>query len=395
MSAPASVTHAGPDAGEQAANGTQRRRRHLYELDVVRGVTMVGVVGVHSLSFTTNPTSWSAGAFTIMLHFTRESFFMLMGFVLVFARRDHPTTWGAFWRKRFPLVAVPYVAWSAIYVYWPGGGWKSPWHALHSLEHALINGTAWYHLYFLLVTLQIYLLFPLIIWLVRVTRRHHVAVVVTSLAVQLVAMGLAQYGPTSRGAVGGWFWAHSDSLVISYQFYVVAGAVAGWHADDLVGWFAAHRKRVLLAAAGAAVITQLWFFAQLWSGESVRHAYAVFQPAEVIWSIAAIALLVVAGTWWADRRRAGRTGPAIPILSRYSFGMFLVHPLVLYWLIRFGYVGTLRGWLPDLVTYLIVYPTVVTIALALAAVASRTPVSMPLTGRPRVRPRRTPVGSEA
>ena len=76
------------------------------------------------------------------------------------------------------------------------------------------------------------------------------------------------------------------------------------------------------------------------------------------------------------------------MLSRHSFGIFLVHPLVLNTLVVLGFVRMLRVHLPDLVVYAIVWPIVLAIATAFAVVASRTPVSLVLTGRPRIARRR-------
>jgi surface polysaccharide O-acyltransferase-like enzyme len=367
------------------------RRRHLDELDVVRGVTMAGVVAVHCLSFTTSGNSVPAGALTIMLHFTRESFFALMGFVLVFSALARPVSTLRFWRRRVPLVAIPYIAWSAIYVYWPGGGRFHPVSALRTLGIDLVEGTAWFHLYFLLVTLQIYLLFPLLLRFLEATRRHHVLVFAISLGLQLVATGVGQYGPQHRGEIGGWLWRYDSVLVISYQFFVIGGAIAGWHAHEILSCVRHHRRTLLIAVVAAAVVTQVWYFAQLAVGEVPGQAYAVFQPAEVVWSVAAVCGLALAGSWWAERREKGRHTLIVPVLSRHSFGMFLVHPLILYYLLHEGVVSTLRAHMPDLVAYLVVYPTVALPALAFAIVGSRTPLSLPLTGRPKVRRRRPSV----
>jgi peptidoglycan/LPS O-acetylase OafA/YrhL len=361
----------------------RQQRRHIAELDVVRGVTMVGVIGVHTLSATTGGSDTAAGALTIMLHFTRESFFVLMAFVLVFSFRQRRRPWPAFWRKRFTLVAVPYVTWSAIYLAATKGTMQhSPLRVLHDFGYVLINGTAWYHLYFLLVTMQIYLLFPLIVWLVRVTERHHVALVAVAFAVQIGLSAVAQYGPTSRGAVGGWLWNHRDVMIISYPFFVLLGAVAGWHADDVLEWARSHVAAISVAVLGAVGITQAWYFIDIAVGESPGHADSVFQPAEVIWSVAAIAGLLALGSVWARR---GKPGGVVRPLSRHSFGMFLVHPLVLNSLFVLGFVQLVARVTPELVTWIVIYTVVVLISIAFAVAASRTPVSLPLTGRPRFR----------
>jgi peptidoglycan/LPS O-acetylase OafA/YrhL len=371
-------------------------RRHLYELDVVRGLTMVGVVGVHTISWTTTSSNVAAGAWTILLHFTRESFFTLMAFVLIYSFRQRPVSWRKFWAKRFPFVIVPYVVWSAIYLAITKGTWQlSTGQQLHLLWEALLAGTAWYHLYFLLVTLQIYLLFPLLQLLVQATRRHHLALVVASLLLQLVAMSFAQYWTGHRGQTGEWLWNHRNSLVISYQFFVILGAVAACHVDAVLGFVRGHQRAVWRAVAAALVGTIAWYLLAIAAGQTPSQASAVFQPAEVLWSIAAISALVAGGVRWADARAVAAAGGAarpggrtLPLLSRHSFGIFLVHPLVLNTLVTLGFVRMLRVHLPDLVVYAMVWPLVLVIAAAFAVFASRTPASLILTGRPRITRRR-------
>jgi peptidoglycan/LPS O-acetylase OafA/YrhL len=376
---------------------TKASRRHLYELDVVRALTMVGVVGVHTISWTTNPASDSAGALTILLHFTRESFFTLMAFVLIFSYRQRPVTWRTFWAKRFPFVVTPYLAWTAIYLGITNGFWQqSHENQIRQFDTAALNGTAWYHLYFLLVTLQIYLLFPLILLLVQSTRRHHVAVVATSLVVQLAAMSLAQYWTGHRGEIGQWLWNHKNSLVISYQFFVVLGAVAACHVEELLTFFRSHQRGIWAGITATLALTIGWYTVGLFIGEAPLVSSAVFQPAEVLWSIAAVSALVAAGVRWADVRASVAAqcskhpgGRVIPLLSRTSFGIFLVHPLVLNALVVLGFVSGLRAQLPDLVAYAIVWPLVLVIATAFAMVAGRTPLSVILTGRRRTAVRRS------
>ncbi len=370
-----------PGAGPTPGAST---RRHLYEMDLVRGLTMVGVIGVHTLSWTTTSSSVAAGGLMILLHFTRESFFTLMAFVLIFSYRQRPVTRRAFWAKRLPLVVVPYVVWTAIYLAITKGSLQlSAGRMTHLFISALVAGTAWYHLYFLLVTLQIYLLFPLILLLVQATRRHHGMLVIASLVLQLVAMSFAQYWTQPRGEVGTWLWNYRNSLVVSYQFFIVLGAVAACHVDDVLRWFESHLRVVWCGVGATMLVIECWYQLAVASGQTPGQAAGVFQPAEVLWSVAAIAGLVAAGVMWANARARGRGGRVIPMLSRHSFGIFLVHPLIINALVVLGFISMLRRHLPDLAAYVVVWPVVLSIAMGFAVFASRTPASVILTGRRR------------
>src|ERR1700722_4300090 len=96
--------------------GAASHAPHLYPLDVVRVLTVAGVIAVHSTSVLLPASSQSAGAALTVLHATREIFLMLSAFVLTYASRGAVPRAPAFWRRRVPLVAAPYTVWSAIYL---------------------------------------------------------------------------------------------------------------------------------------------------------------------------------------------------------------------------------------------------------------------------------------
>jgi surface polysaccharide O-acyltransferase-like enzyme len=150
---PAAAPTTGPAAGARDAG-------HLYALDLVRVLTFACVIAVHTVVAINPPDSVPAGGAAMLLHFTREAFVALTAFVLVHRYRAslHVVP---FWRRRFLLIGTPYLVWSVIYT---GLALSTtplpPTAALTQLGINLLTGTACYHLYFLVVTMQCYLLFP-------------------------------------------------------------------------------------------------------------------------------------------------------------------------------------------------------------------------------------------
>src|SRR5262249_44913184 len=142
-----------------------RSAAHLYAVDAVRFLTVGGVIAVHATAFTTSGRSTIAGAALIMLHVNREVFLFISAFVLTYAYRNRHLERRSFWRKRGTLVAVPYAVWTAIYVLS-----RPPYHGAGPLlahyVSDLATGHGSYHLYFLVVTLQLYAVFPWLLgWL--------------------------------------------------------------------------------------------------------------------------------------------------------------------------------------------------------------------------------------
>jgi peptidoglycan/LPS O-acetylase OafA/YrhL len=365
-------------------------RAHVYEADVVRVLTFACVIAVHTISHTEPVGSVTANAGLMLLHFTREAFFCLTGFVLLHQSlsRAHPMRAIAFWRRRLLAVCVPYITWSVIYTALQStAGFRSWSYEFGHLASNLAYGTAWYHLYFLLVSMQIYLLFPLIEALVRRTARHHGALLLVSAAVQLVILTFQQYFPPRQGWLAQ-LSSHQDALIVSYQFYVLLGAVAAFHLEQLRAYVRAHSRGLLASVFAAGAGAVIWYLVAVGDGTTPVRASAVLQPAMLVWSVAAVLGLFLVGERYAQRRVAGsRIDRRLALASDRSFGVFLVHPLVL-WLLLEAQVRVLPHLNATLLT-VVAYVLVVAGSLAATEIFRRSPLSLPLTGRRVLRPVKT------
>jgi len=349
-------------------------RRKLYELEVVRVLTFACVIAVHVISHTSRGSVPIVASLTL-LHFTREVFFALTGFVLTFSYLRKPKPMRQFWPKRFLLVGVPYVVWSFVYcvISAIGKPFDLGGFVLHFL-YATLTGTAYYHLYFLLVTMQIYLLFPLLIALVKATRRWHWQLVALAFAVQLTISALDAYKP------GSLHWINLFSNVINYQAFIIGGAVAAYHSDAALQWVRDHLRLIAIVTPIAAAAAIGVYLLQLQWGYSAYRAATAYQPVVIAWSVVAGVALLAIGAWWVDRNPSA-PHRALDYLSDRSFGVFLAHPLVLWTLL--GLTGALLGSWPPLISTLVAYPIVALGALGIADGARRSILSLPLAGRPR------------
>src|SRR5579875_2998996 len=185
-------------------------RPHVWEIDVIRLLTFTAVICVHSLAFTEPPSNQVAAGLMMLLQFGRELFFALSGFVLVYSSLGREVRPVASWRRRVPYVAAPYVVWSLIYYELTLHTSASAW-SWSTFGHDLLYGGAEYHLYFLVVTLQRYLVFPLLVRFVRRTSRWAVPVLVAVGAANLVWLGLLHGMHVSGWA--SWLWGRAYELL--------------------------------------------------------------------------------------------------------------------------------------------------------------------------------------
>jgi peptidoglycan/LPS O-acetylase OafA/YrhL len=360
---------------------------HVYAVDLVRVLTFASVIAVHTVATINPPDSVPAGGALMLLHFTREVFFALTAFVLVHHYRDGLRV-VPFWRRRFLLVGVPYVFWSVIYsglalimAPLPRAGALSG--ALTQLGCNLLTGTAWYHLYFLIVTMQFYLLFPLFLRLLRAAagrRGGYYWLLAISAVLQVgIDAGLHLTHPSGIAAeLGG----YAGSFVGSYVFYLVLGGVAALHAEEVQAWVRGHPAIVLVAFVLTGAAAEGWYLRSVRGGSSPGYAFDVFQPVMVPWCVAVMTALFALGVKWGGRRGAGPGSRAVEIGSDRSFGVFLVHPMVL-WTLTLGPAAWLSRQVSALCSTVIAIAATIVVSLLVVEVLRHSPLSMVLTGKRR------------
>lgn len=381
-----------PAASEVAPAGPAtpagRGRPHVVAFDLIRLIIMAFVVGVHTLAFGGGRVTVVLGAFTTVFHTSRELFFLLTALVLTYNYGHRPKVrWLRFWRRRYWLVVPAYMAWSLIYYAADGPGRGSfPGAVWHDLLHA----SARYHLYFLLVTMQVYALFPVLRWTLRKTEGYHLALFLAACAYQFALTAALQHYPVRSGPLVGWLnGAGSGAWLESYVLYVVGGALAGWHFDQL-GAFTRRYARASAVAlvAGAGVAAGVGtYLAQIYlGGATPAAASAVFQPVVVADALAFGWALLAGGLIWSDRGAPYRKFCAAGSAS--SFGIYLAHPLVLQGLLALatasGVLAAVRGapaGLEVLALLGVAVPVIYGLSWMIASAARCTPLSLMLTGR--------------
>lgn len=363
---------------------------HLGAVDVVRLVTIVGVILVHCTSLTLSYGSVAAGAVLEVAHVTRSVFLMLSAFVLTYSVRRRPLGPVAFWRRRYPLVVVPYATWSLIYVL-TGGDLRSPAHVAALYLTDLYDGRAKFHLYFLLLTMQLYLVFPALVAAFRRHPRVLVPATGVALAAQLAFTTAVHYG-SGPGLLGVWI-RHQDTWLLSYVVYVLAGMAAAVHLDAVTGWVRAHSRAIYLtwvASVGAALAGYVADLTVL--RYSPLKASEVFQPAVTVEAVTATAAQYALGLRLVDRL-GDRARRWLERSSDVSFGVYLAHPLLIgavldvaMWCGLYGSMAGLPSGAGEALVAVGLVPFVYSVSRLGVAAARRSPASLALTGRRRPAP---------
>jgi peptidoglycan/LPS O-acetylase OafA/YrhL len=226
---------------------------------------------------------------------------------------------------------------------------------------------------------QFYVLFPLLLLLVRRTAGHHRALLAISGAIQILVVGLMHWNvlpPNMRG-----FWASRE--ITSYQFYLIAGMVIAFHLEEAHAWLCRHVRLIIVFTVASAAVAEAWYYLSAdnvigWLGSSSDP----FQPIVIPFNIGAIACIYLLGVALVDRRRSRRLQAMVHSGSDNAYGIYLAQMIFI----------TLLGWLgwrhldtvlPWPIVAVITVAVVFGACIALTAVLARTPWSKALTGRSR------------
>ncbi|MHA2857627.1 acyltransferase [Paenibacillus lautus] len=315
------------------------KRAKLTEIDLVRGFAMMGVLMVHATSFATVQMRGDDffGLYNFLNIFSKvgtTTFIFLSSFVLFYNYYHRPfkgRDLGRFFKNRLMYILVPYVLFSVLFftVAWYHRGGESDLAAmLESFWPKLATGKSYTHLYFIFINIQFYVLFPLVLMLLKRFR---------GFAAVCVLVGIVLQWLFYIGNDAWWDVTNRNSWSLSFLSYYFLGAWIGIYYDRVKNWLTSAQQaaRPALRKLGWILLWAVWLGAALVHiglRYNQRLLGTEYHPLlyDAFWNVhtltTALVMLQVAllfgnkSGWWLNGFRR---------LGVYSFGVYLVHPLVL------------------------------------------------------------------
>lgn len=336
------------------------RQERLPQLDIYRALAIMGVLHVHSTSFAAgeqalnSPYYYWLNWINIFFKFGTPSFIFLSSFVLFYNYYGRPVTRsliGNFYRRRLKYILLPYMLASlgyyALTLYVNGELTQQPLENLSSFTGALLSGSAYAHLYFVFISIQFYLLFPLLLKLLQSSRFWVKWAFPLGLALQwgFILWNKVQLHIVEKG-----------SLSISYLAYYMLGAYIAVHFEEIKPWLAkpwkglgATQKRLIILLftawlAAAFTHVQLWYEARHFGRWTDSLWY------ELLWNVHTMlsALVLLYAAFWICRRAPRGLVTVLTRMGELSFAIYLIHPLLLA-----GYRKLPHSISPDSFTYVL------------------------------------------
>ena len=336
-------------------------------IDNLRGICMLGVIGIHIGSLALAPNNFTLYLLLeILSRYSVPSFFFISGYGL--ACTDKGLLSGSrlnyidFMKKRLRGAGLPYLSWSLFYMlyFWlilPPG--FVSWNPLH-VAYVLFFGLGCYHLYFMVILLWFYASYPLWRQLLRIIIHKSIPFMLVLLFIFQLAFNWWTTHPGLNTA--GWsviaknfFDYRLNYLPLHYLLIFMSGGLAACYWEKFIALLRRYSAMVcMIFAASMAWDVQSCYEAVTVKGYTLidlANTYHQLSPQGLCYTVGSLLFFCLALDWL--ERKAQSEGSlakpfykAISILSSYSMLIFFVHPLLLDWLSsaynHFGIIMTVK-----------------------------------------------------
>lgn len=336
-------------------------------IDNLRGICMLGVIGIHIGSLALAPNNFTLYLFLeILSRYSVPSFFFISGYGLACTDKDllsgSRLNYIDFMKKRLRGAGLPYLSWSLFYMlyFWmilPPG--FVSWNPLH-VAYVLFFGLGCYHLYFMVILLWFYASYPLWRRLLRIIIHQSIPFMLVLLFIFQLAFNWWTTHPGMNTA--GWsvlaknfFDYRLNYLPLHYLLIFISGGLAACYWEKFIALLRRYSVIVcLIFAASVAWDVQSCYEAVTVKGYTLidlANTYHQLSPQGLCYTVGSLLFFCLALDWL--ERRAQSEGSlakpfykAISILSAYSMLIYFVHPLLLDWLSsaynHFGIIMTVK-----------------------------------------------------
>jgi len=318
--------------------------QRINAIEYIRGISMLGVIGIHTGAYSLANPFVNVHLFAVLEIFTRFSvpiFFFVSAFGLfrnqnLFAKLDYPQ----FMKRRLRTVFIPYIVWSLIYMihYTLISGDSAPWRPSTLLQY-LTFGLASYQLYFLVILLWFYSLMPLWRLIIRLISPKPLKYLGVMLMLQILFNYYSSYllAPNFTNHYLNIAIQHRLSYwVIHYIFIFLLGGVCAVHYHNFLAYLEKYRRAInwtfIFSLTGILSFYYFLLYAKGYTPEQAVNTAHQLSPIGVIYTLTATLFFF---NLFSSESLPKGVSNLLSALGKHSYSVYLVHPLVMYYLITF------------------------------------------------------------
>ncbi|MGG4489364.1 acyltransferase [Metabacillus idriensis] len=294
-----------------------KQKTYIFEIHFLRAFACLLVVGVHvsATNYGMNDETWNW--FTYFMNqygrFGTTIFAVISGFLLFYQVKRKGFELDRFLQSRFSKILLPFLIWSAAYrlllYYYDNKALGNPAEELTTF----LMGDSFYHLYFVAIVVQFYLIFP---FLQKIFKTQTTLLIFTALSF-IISFNLYGFNPGIEGKLGEFL--AGKSFMPIWIFYFAFGGFMAYFWDEIVR-FATKRPWkmlavILLVSAGAVV-------------EYQTKGYVSNRRLTNLFNIPALSIAIIG--IYPLLAKLSIVKKTLTVIGQYSMGIYLIHPMILY-----------------------------------------------------------------
>lgn len=301
------------------------------EIGILRGIAMCAVVGIHTFSIcvsnvTSGRSAWAYLIFHSLLQFAVPCFIFISSILLSYTLHGEALQLKKFYSKKFIRVVIPYVLWTLFYIVFKLifkqltfsdlASWQNWWLWLGL-------GKAYTHLYYMSVILQLYLFTPILLGGVRLIQKvfkkfDFIALVIIAISMQVGIYFLNRYFISH-------YFKYQATMMIWYLYIILLGIWIGFNYERFKQGL---KKYAVIVWGLFGINTIIYIRYVIYLKKSIKintawyqfnwFAYALFATLCLFW----ICLILK------EKNVHNKVIKAIEVVGAYSFGIYLMHPVL-------------------------------------------------------------------
>lgn len=275
----------------------------------MRFIACLAVITVHITA--TGVTGYIHGSFPHIvmliinrsLKFTTPIFIFLSGVTSFYSYRKKEFKYFPFIIKRLEKVVVAYLIWCFIYYY---AYIKLGIHNAFDLNFFIENirlGTMSYHLYFVIIIIQMYIVGPIFYKMLKDSKKQIPILIVSAVITMLSAEFLR--------------FEYSDRIFVKYMFFYMLGIYVTLEYDKFIGFM---KRYKYLIAVGYVVAAAIYTYVSFMDMSVYMYVWFVFSVFAVFF-IYSLGLIM--------KKTLFKIYSFIKLFGQSSYFIYLMHPLVL------------------------------------------------------------------
>jgi membrane-bound acyltransferase YfiQ involved in biofilm formation len=293
---------------ESTLNTSAAKKEMLKELDYMRCIACIAVVIVHITAI--GVTDYIHGSLPYILSlilnrslkFTTPIFVFLSGITGFYSYRNRDIDYIPFVIKRVKKVLIPYSIWCVLYY---AGYIKFGIYGFDIVFFikSFISGNMSYHLYFVIIIIQLYILGPIFYRLIRKSN-NRIMLLILFAAINLLCVKYLNFKL-------------SDRIFLKYMFFYLLGMYVTLEYNKFSSWIQNHKA---IVTAGYIISSTFYILVTYYQWKLYSSSWFLFST---------ISIFFVYLVGLALKDKFIRLYSFIKLFSQSSYYIYLMHPMIL------------------------------------------------------------------